>query len=301
MKVTEAFESGLIPMSYKDIIPTTCKCGAELEVSDTLTKLWCPSDKCINKQIARMCNMLSNFGVKNVGLTYCKYLWREMERCGLEDSYMNVFKLPFYEYPDINTPNVTLKKFNEIQNVIRDSLYSGGYTLGDLVSKMALPGLNMNARKLFYGFNSVEELQLYARLRYKNDEYPLLRLIQDRFGSGISCVKVIHTLAQFGNDISIAQELFGMRKAAKREIKVSITGRISIYGKYTRKEFLREINKMCDGLVEVLDVNPSSDIEFVIADDVVDSSTYEYGEDYGLLINSRDFVDWLREEVIGNG
>ena len=301
MKVSEAFDAGIIPAKYKGIVPMQCKCGADLEISETLTKLWCPSDKCTHKQIARLDTMLSNFGVKNIGLSYSKRLWDELVRCGLDDSHMNIFLLPFYEYPDCNSVDVTLKKFNDIQNVVKDSIYNGGYTLSELVSKMALPGLDLNARKLFYGFNTVEEMQRYARLRYKNDDYPLLRLVQDRFGSGVSCVKVIHTLAQFGNDITIAQKIFGMRKATTREIKVAITGRISNYGRYTRKEFLRQVNLLCDGYAEVIDVNPSSEIEFVIADDEVDSSTYDYGVEYDLLISSNHFVDWLKEEVIGNG
>ena len=301
MKVSEAFEKGIIPMKYDGIVPTKCKCGADIEVSDSLTKMWCPSDKCTSKQIARLNDMLTNFGVKNIGLAYCAQLWHELERCGLGDSHMNIFLLPYYEYPNCNSSDVTLKKFNAIQDVVKDSLYNGGYTLSELVSKMALPGLDLNARKLFAGFNSVREMQVYSRMRYKNDDYPLLRLIQARFGTGTMCVKMAHTLAQFGEDIVIAQKIFGMRKSVSKEIKVSITGRVTAYGSYSRKDFLREINKICDGYAEIIDVNPSSEIEFVIADDYVNSSTYDYGEEYGLLINSRDFVDWLKKEVIGNG
>lgn len=299
MNVSEAFDKGIIPMKYIDIVPKRCKCGCELEVSESLTKLWCPSDKCTNKQIARMNEMLNNFGVKSIGLSYCKRLWYEMERCGLDYSHMNVFLLPHYDYPEGNSAEVTLKRFNDIQNVVKDSIYNGGYTLGELVSKMALPGFDLNARKLFNGFNSVKELQLYARSRYSKSSTPIYSLIQDRFGYGVTSRRVLHLLSQFGEDITIAQNIFGIRKCSSREIKVSITGRISSYGVFSRKEFLREVNKICDGVAEIIDVNPSSDIEFVIADDVVNSSTYDYGEEYGLLINSRDFVKWIKEEVIG--
>lgn len=299
VNVSEAFDKGIIPMKYIDIVPKHCKCGAELEISESLTKLWCPSDKCTHKQIARMNEMLTNFGAKSIGLSYCSKLWEEMKRCGLDDSHMNVFLLPYYDYPEGNSSEVTLKRFNEIQNIVKDSIYNGGYTLGELVSKMSLPGLDLNARKLFNGFNSLRELQIYARRRYTNTNSPILSLIQDRFGYGVMCRKVLHTLSQFVDDIEIAQNIFGIRKCASREIKVSITGRISSYGAFSRKEFLREINKLCDGFAEVIDVNPSSDIEFVIADDIVNSSTYDYGEEYGLLINSRDFVKWIKEEVIG--
>lgn len=300
MKVSEALEKGTIPIQYKGIVPLKCRCGAEIEVNETLTKMWCPGDKCISKQIARMNEMLTNFGVKNIGLSYCRDLWYEMERYGLGDSHMNVFLLPFTEYPQTYKLDVTMKKFEAIQNAVKEVHFNGGLTLGELVSKMALPGLDLNARKLFRGFSSVKEMQMYAKLRYK-EQYSLLRLVQSRFGRGVACVKVIHTLAQFGKDIEIAQNIFTMRKSVNKEIKIAITGRITDYGRYTRKDFLRECNKICEGKVEILDVNPSSEIEFVVADDFIDSSTYDYGEEYGILISSDKFVQWLREEVLGNG
>ena len=135
MKVSEAFEKCIIPKKYENIVPLRCKCGAELEVSDNLTKLWCPSDKCTHKQIARMNDMLNNFGAKNIGISYCTRLWKEMERCGLDDSHMNVFLLPYYEYPDGNSQEVTLKKFNEIPYEL----------IGELMTK-----ISVNERISFY-------------------------------------------------------------------------------------------------------------------------------------------------------
>lgn len=296
MKVLEAFEKGLIPEDYRGIVPFKCKCGCELEVNETLAKLYCPSDKCIGKQIARMNDMLTNFGVKNIGISYCADLWHEMVRCGLGDSHMNIFLLPFDEYPRTYNTEVTLKKFNEIQRVVKESIFNHGYSLGELAANMALPGLDLNARKLFAGFNSIQEMQSYAHKKY--GKYGLLDIITDRFGSGVNRVKMAHIFSTFGRDIAIAQNIFGMRKAVSREIRVAITGRISAYGSYTRKAFLAECNRICDGIAEILDVNPSSSIEFVIADDYIDSSTYAYGEEYGIIVSSTEFVNWLKDEVI---
>ena len=297
MKISEAFECGKIPMSYKGVFPEHCQCGAEIEISDSLTKLWCPNEKCDKKQIARLRKMLAKFEVKDIGESYCEDLWECLVRNDMSESHMNIFRLPYSEYPNTYQPEVTMKKFNSIQNVVKDSLFNGGYTLGNLVANMALPGLDMNARKLFAGFNSVEEMQLYARKMY--GEYGLLTLIRRRFGKGVMCQNVVHTLAVFGSDIRIAQKIFNVKKAVSQEIRVAITGRITDIGRYSRKEFLKYCNDLCDGIAEVVDVSPSSSILFVVADDYINSSTYEYGEENNILINSVDFVDWLKDEVIG--
>ena len=296
MKVSEAFDSGLIPESYVGIIPLKCKCGADIEVNESLTQMWCPSDKCTYKQIARMNNMLTNFDVKDIGESYCGALWNEMCRYGLGESHMNVFLLPYNEYPEVYGPEITLKKFNNIQAAVKDSLFNGGYSLGELVSKMSLPYLDINARKLFYGFNTIQDMQRYASRRYS--DHCIYRFLKDRFGGDVSVRKILHTLSEFYDDIIIAQKIFGTKKAVFRQIKVSITGRITNYGSYTRKEFVRVCNKLCDGVAEIVDVSPSSEIVWVIADNESDSSKYLYGEDNNILISSTGFVRWLQEEVI---
>lgn len=296
MTIDEALVSGLIPIEYSGIFPRKCRCGADIEVNEILTKMWCPSEKCTSKQIARMDKMLTAFGVKDIGESYCRELWYEMERCGLGDSHMNVFLLPFDEYPSSHSIEVTLKKFTNIQNVIIESHFNGGYTLGEIVSKMSLPGLDTNARKMFAGFSSIREMKAYANRNFYGRG--VRGLVCDRFGYGVMADKVMHTLATFCTDIVIAQKLFTIRKSVPNEIKISITGRISLAGTYTRKEFLKYVNKLCDGVAEIIDVAPSSQIEWVVADDSSDSSTYYYGEENDLLITSRDFVDWLKSEVL---
>lgn len=296
MKISEAFDKGLIPSDYIGELPTHCKCGAELEVSESLTKIWCPSDKCTYKQIARLNAMLTNFGVKDIGLSYCKSLWNEMERCGLSDSHMNVFRLPLSEYPEVNKIEITEKKFNAIQSVVRESFFNSGYTLGDIVANMALPGMDLTARKLFAGFNSVKDMFRYANAKY--GECGMLRLIQSKFGTGVTCIKIAHVFAAFGKDLELIEEIFNIRKSSHTLIKVAITGRISQYGNYTRKEFIKECNKICNGVAEIVDTGVNSDIQFVIADSSSESSKYMYGEEYGILISSTEFVNWLRSEVV---
>lgn len=297
MKVSEALDKGIIPIQYLGVFPTTCKCGAEIEISDSLTKMWCPSEKCEWKQIARMNKMLTAFGVKNVGEAYCRMLWNVMKECGMSNSHVEVFNLPFTSYPDYNSNSVTLEIYRRIQKVVLDSHLGSGYSLGDLVSKLCLPGLDINARKLFFGFNNVKEMQVYSRMKY--GQYGLGDFVKSRFGYGIMSRKVIHTLAEFGEDIELAESIFKVKKAVSNEIRVAITGRVSVAGSFTRKKFLDYCNELCDGCAEVLNVNPSSSIQFVIADDESDSSTYYYGEEHGILIDSGSFVDWLKSEVIG--
>lgn len=297
MKIQKAFDSGLIPASYVGVIPLKCHCGEELEVNDTLTKMWCPSERCDWKQVARMNKMLTAFGVKDIGESYCVELWREMKNVGLDDSHVNVFRLTYPDYPDRFSDEVTLKKFNNIQKVITDSLFDTGYTFGELVSKLSLPNFDINARNLLIGFNCLEDMILYVKSMYPG-EYSLYTFVRERFGYGVQSRKIYNTLYTFQKDIKIAEEIFGLRLSVRKQIRVAITGRIECAGRFTRKEFVKHCNDMCSGYAEIVDSSASSSVQWVIADESSDSSKYNYGVRNGILINSSEFENWLKEEVI---
>lgn len=296
MTVEEAFNTGLIPASYKNIIPLKCRCGSDNEISDTLTRMWCPSERCYNKQISRMSRMLASFRVKGVGEEYCKLLWREMERVGLDESYVNVFNLKLSDYPDEYSKEVTIKRFNSIQDIVADSIYSGGYSFGELISNLSLPGLDVSAKKLFSECNSLDDFIDMCNSKYK--EFGVYHYIASIFGYGIQTKQIIETIRNFSNDIIIAEKLFLIREPVSMQIQVAITGRISLIGNYTRKEFVKYCNELCSGKAEIIDAGASSSTVFVIADSPSNSSKYNYGVKRGILINSEQFIGVLKREVM---
>lgn len=293
MKVSEAFDVGIIPASYKSIVPLKCKCGSDLEVSNTLTRMWCPSSKCDWKQIARMNKMLTSFGVKDIGESYCANLWVEMQYFGIADSHVNVFNLPFSRYPATYSVDVSYKKFNNIQSVVRLNNFGSGMYLGTLVSKLALPDLDINARKLFNGFNSISEFNSKTKEKYGS----IYNYVKYVFGTGIMSKKIYNVIRDFYRDIQIAERIFKTKSAVEREIRVSITGRVKRAGRFTRSQYLSYCNDICDGFAEIVDVNPGPSILCVIADEPSQNSTYNYGANNNMIITSDNFVNWLKEQV----
>lgn len=298
MKISEAFEKGIIPKEYEGVFPLKCSCGADIEISETLTKMWCPSERCTHKQIARMCKMLQAFGVKDIGESYCEELWECLELYGLDSSYMNVFLLPLHRYPYMRTNEFNLKRFKSIQQVVKDSVLNNNLTFSDLIFKMSLPGLGSNAYKLCDGFANHVHMIKYANLKYKSRS--MYNLICSRFGYGVTSKNILNTLVQFNDDIILAEKIFSLRPPVGRVIKVAITGRIKNVGKYTRNDFLKYCNELCGDKAMVVDAPPSNSIEFVVADEESNSSTYSYGEDYNILIDSKEFISWLRNEVLND-
>lgn len=298
MTINDAFNAGIIPEQYKGVFPTHCRCGSEIEITESLTKMWCPNERCDWKQIARMNNMLTNFGVKDIGEAYCKELWECLKYEGLDDSYVNVFRLPFHKYPEINSKEVTAKRFNNIQSAVRDSWYDGGLYLGELIAKLSLPGLDNNARKLFFGFNSLQDMVNALNKHYNENVNGLYRYIQSMFGYGVASRKIYESIRIFKQDILTAQRIFNVKEPVYKSIRIAITGSITRAGKYTRKNFIKYCNNICNGVAEVVDGSASSSIMFVVADSPSDSSKYAYGRNNDCLITSDKFVEYLKSEVI---
>ena len=296
MTVEEAFNSGLIPASYRGVIPEKCKCGADNEITDTLSNMWCPSNRCYNKQIARMSRMLASFGVKGIGDEYCKLLWREMEYACLDDSFVNVFKLKLSNYPDEYGCDVTVKRFKSIQGVIADSIYSGGYSFGEIVSNLTLPGLDTNAKRLFANSRGLRDFIQQCNTMY--GEYGVYYYIADLFGYGIQTEQIVNTINKFSHDIIIAENLFLIREPVDKHIQIAVTGKISRIGNFTRKEFVRYCNEICLGKAEIVESGASSATMYVVADSPSNSSKYNYGYRKGILINSEEFIDILKKEVV---
>lgn len=296
MKVEEAFQSGLIPKEYIGIVPFKCKCGADNEVSDTLTRMWCPSNRCYNKQIARMNKMLTAFDVKGIGEEYCRSLWNKMEMVDLEDSYVNVFKLKLSDYPDDYGEEVTKKKFNSIQAVVMESIYSGGYSFGEVVSNLCLPGLDNNAKRLFQDFDGLKDFIGSTTASF--GKYGVYKYVSELFGYGVLTDQIVSTISEFAHDILIAEKLFLIREPVSVYIQIAMTGKVSNAGSFTRKEFVKYCNEICYGKAEIIEAGASSKTKFVIADFPSDSSKYNYGQSKGILITSDKFIEYLKQEVI---
>ena len=299
MKITEAFSKGIIPKSYEGVFPLRCTCQEELEVNESLTKVWCPNPNCGCKHSARLTKMLTNFGVKGVGPAYCEKLWEAMERHGYGNSHVNVFHFPLSLYPmsSVVTDTTTLKSFQAIQKVLAQNLLGAGDTFSSIVSKLALPNFNINAKNLFDGCNSLEEFDERAYKEYPASDNPRLSLIQSCFGSGVQSEIIYSTLTTYEEDIRIAEDTFNIRPEASEKMYICITGKVSKAGKFTRDQFVAYCNNLPNTKYEVVNVDAGPRVACVVADEPSSSRKYSYGKANDILITSDVLVSYLRNEV----
>lgn len=294
MKILEAFEKGLIPADYKDLIPIKCEyCNSELEVTENLKTLCCPNTNCFNKMSSRLEEMLKNFGIVGNGSSYCELLVDALLSNGIQ-SHLGIFTLPLRCYPDYYGIVVTRAKYLAIQHTLEK--YNNDETLvtySQLVKNLALPGLNTYADKIFSGVNSYADFKDLTVSRGKS----VYKFVSEIVGYGVRAVEITNTLNYFKGELEALDTLFKCSKSSGKIINVAITGRITKCGRYSRNEFVNYVNKLGKGLLCIQDSEALESVNAVVADSFSGSRTYNAGVRRGVLMDSNEFIAYFLKEV----
>lgn len=294
MKIIEAFEKGLIPADYKDIVPTKCEvCGEDLDVSENLKTMCCPNPYCLNKMSNRLEEMLKNFGIVGNGSSYCELLADALMEQGIE-SHLGIFTLELKHYPNYYGSVVTREKYLTIQGALKKFNETGNLlTYGQLVKNLALPGLNTYAEKIFSGINSYNDF-VNATEGRGIDTY---QFVGSKIGYGLRASELKDTIEYFRDELEALDKLFKCRVSSGKTMFVAITGRVTKYGRYTREEFVKVVNDLGKGKLQIQDSEALESVKAVVADSVSSSRTYKAGVRRGVLMNSNEFIEFFKKEV----
>lgn len=285
MLVLEAKKSGLIPNEYWDVVPDTCPdCGKPLSITYNRKTLLCDNPYCDVKIIKRMAEMLSNFGIKGTGESYCEQLFyriwdyrEELIKKGEDYRYikedrfgispLEIFKLPLNEYSKVYNSAVREYKFNCIQSVL-----SKKYLFTDVVAKCALPGLKVNANKLFYGCESFEDFYNKTNKLQELESY-----VNRIYNYGDLADNMIMTIKMYLPDFIYMDKLFKYKKLPKETIKIAITGEINKIGNMSRDVFVSNMINLSEGTINIVNSKALASVSYIIADSNNGSRTYNSG------------------------
>jgi NAD-dependent DNA ligase len=273
MKTSELKESTL-PQEFLDLLPEFCEsiddtdetlhCGGELEITETLTKLYCPNPFCPEKGVQRAQAMLKDLGVLNLGVAKIR---RIMENFDIYNPYF----LFAYEPEEDGTlfdgcsMEFSYKIFEQLERVRTMHLW-------EYVKYGNFPGIRDGARKMLEGYSSLEEF-------YDDLEDGGIAFVQDKlgikkgskvsdtlFGSAyedleldlldgsaitisdvdntvsILCIQVYQTLMVFKEQLFEFIESVDIRSASMRSMNICISTSVGAPYK-SKKEFVDTMNE----------------------------------------------------------
>lgn len=312
MKISEAIERNIIPKEYEGILPSVCPtCDEELEVTNTLTRIWCSNPFCGRKNDMRLATLLANFGVKGIGESTSEDLMRCIERFHDNvhssehyekhdivgslppDIYspLEIFCLPLHYYPYRNSSEVNKKRYDDIQAILKKK-----YNFADVISKLGLPYFNKIAFKLFAGFSSYKEF-----VERTNDGASMDSLIRYRLGYGETGRNAINVMSYYIFDFVLVDKLFTYLPKVKRNINIVITGEITKAGRFTRNKFIDYLNEEFAGVFHITNGKALTTCDYIVADAPSSSTSYTAGlsrqskTDKEILINSKRLVEILKK------
>lgn len=267
---SEVAETGLIDEEVLENIPSTCDgeygCGEELEFTDNLTQLYCPNRFCTHKIAARLEAMAKEMKADGWGESTCLEV---VKRFKLLSPAMVFFieKLPAEKYPyDLKVSAFQTKLANICDPEKRK------VKLWEVVKLMNIPGIASNARKIFDGYNTMEEA-------YDDIESKQIPLIAEKLGmsvkseSGVLVINTYNTLLEYKDELLAAQRHFEIYRPEGRQISMAITG--GVVGYTNKQEFVSHLNRKFKGKCDVVLGTVNSSLDVLIADNPTNSSKYK--------------------------
>lgn len=253
MKVSELQNSEL-PKDFIAVIPTHCEiCGSELEITESLTMLYCPNPFCKEKSVHRLLAMLRDLGVKNMGEAKCRAFLDHFETT-------NPYAIFMYE-PDIDGPLYEGCSMDFSYSIYEQINERRKMLLWEYVKIGNLPGIRDSARKLLGDYDDLEEfyedlenggiafVQELLSIKGKINGYDDTEVVfydtneEDEIaGVSVKAVDVYHTLMQFKDDLFEALDYVEIKKLTTPVINICISTAVG-YPYTSKQDFVAKMNE----------------------------------------------------------
>lgn len=243
--VAELANSAL-PQEFVALLPTECDyCGAQTEITESLTILKCSNPSCGEKAVQRLVTLLKDLGVKNMGESKCRQFLEHF-------NIANPYAILMYEPSDGTLYDGCSMAFSE---TFYDSLESKRrMLLWEYVKIGNLPGIRDSARKLLSDYDSLEEF--YDDLEAGGIEF-VQNLLDIKAGSdsvdedsffaeeekvSVKAVKTYNTLIFFKEELFQALEFVEIKQLTTPVINICISTAVGKpYG--SKSDFVSQMNE----------------------------------------------------------
>lgn len=180
-----------LPERFIDALPDECpECGSPLEISPTLTGLKCSNPRCKSKLIMRIKAMCQDMGVLYFG---------ESAISEFIDYYSVTNPLDIFELREGMLINDSMSQ-EMSDKIIRQIRNNCNFLLWEFVMVANLPYVRTSARKIFQGFESLEEA--YDAIEYGGVEFIQSSLgIADAGEVSVQAMKVYSSLMEYKEEL----------------------------------------------------------------------------------------------------
>ena len=256
IKISDIRENELLPGYIVDIIPNKCECGAEIVLTNSLKQAYCSSDTCYVKIANRMYKMAQKLGLSSVTIDICKYICKNYE---ISSPYQLFLMEQVLENEDNKQDEP--KGFRQAINDI--SCRDKNMSLWEVVDLSCIPDIEMVAKKLFYGYNSIGDA-------FDDIEYDKASFIAEKLGiksseTSVLAVNIYNQLMEHKDELMFGETQFNIIDNERDTIYIAIDGYIE--GFKNKSEFIHYLNKLLDYKVNILITNTvSTQLDILVAD-----------------------------------
>lgn len=287
MKVTEAYEYGLIADELMNILPGdgVCEfCGQELCVSDNLTQLYCDNPYCSSKIASRLEYMAKALDVDDWGESTCLKIVQDFN---LKSPYtaFNLVKMLGKNYTGVSAFD---KKVRALHTALEKEI-----PFWKVVQIAAIPGIDTIAFKLMNEYNSADEFYSDLERREVAMICSKLNISND---SKVLAVRVYNTLKEYEDEIRYGEHFFKIKKAAAKTLTIAITG--EVFGYSSKNEYIKELNARYGDKLTIYMSNTLTKSSYALICDREESNTRKAvkAAGYGIRIfKSDEFIEHLDE------
>lgn len=149
MLTVVSLEDTSLPKEFIAILPTHCtSCGAETEITESLSMLVCPNPDCIIKSVHRMVTLLADLGVKDMGEAKCR---KFLDHFGVTNPYAI-----FHYEPDVDGALFEGCGIDFSHKIAEQVYEKRTMLLWEFVKIGNLPKIRDSARKIFSNYDDLE-------------------------------------------------------------------------------------------------------------------------------------------------
>lgn len=287
---------GDFPQEFIDVIPERCEvCGAENELTDTLTKLMCSNPKCKEKGVQRLVQLLKDIGLKNMGESKCRSMMENF------DCY-NPYCIFTYD-PESDGP-----LFEGCSMQFSESIYEQvnkyrGMILWEYVKIGNIPGIRDSARHLFKDYDDLDTF-------YEDLEDGGVEFVQELLGIkgktvdneedvSVKAISIYEALIEFRDELFEFIEDVEI-KHVNKVLNVCISDNAGD-GWKTKNEYKEYMNTQYEDIVHINFLSSvTKDCDYLVwGKNGAKTSKVKKAEKYGIeIVTGDELIEILNEEYM---